>query len=219
MTNEEKNSVLTIEHDLIFSGLGIDPADLAQASTSLRQIEKIIGGRVYNQRILDVGCGSEQLDRMNRCVMPPALPLLLAVCGAQAYGIDPGTQDPRHTDLIQQYGGDIIKLTITSLHKALNEGRNPFGSPLDVVITENVIGDNPDPDFCRRDPENQRLSLADQRSKYLAVCRMVLKPGGVAFFDWSNNQIEDEQRIGKYTYWRKPEQPMSSVNGNLFSSQ
>jgi hypothetical protein len=48
---------------------------------------------------------------------------------------------------------------------------------------------------------------------------MVLKPGGFAFFDWRDDQIGDGQKIGKYTYWRKPEEPTQPVNGNLFSSQ
>lgn len=194
----------------------------------LRLIEQAIGSSVSGRRILDIGCGSTERDyRGRRSTRPPILPLVLAMRGAKAYGIDPGDQDSEHLQYIRDHGGEISQHTLQSFHTLLEQDKNPFRlrNGFDVVVTNDVFGYNADPSHIplegyEHDPtSSESVDLQSQRNLYMDVCTKVLRPGGIALRDWDPDKgLFDYPRL-LYTSWQKPEEPRRSLIGHIFGGQ
>jgi 2-polyprenyl-3-methyl-5-hydroxy-6-metoxy-1,4-benzoquinol methylase len=212
-----KTPELTLDEFRSLGTLGIDSYKASAAQTSLEFIEKTLGKSVHGLTVLDVGCGSAHYDRFNSH-RPPVLTVLMASRGAHVYGIDPYEQENVHNRLVRENGGKFMQLTIESLSSAIGSGHRPFGQrkKFDAVVTQDVIGHNPDLNINQSNADILRY-LSAQRRYYLDICEHILKPGGFAFFDWvpsSDNLYERLQQ--KYYTWQKPEEPRQTLFGRIF---
>ncbi len=203
--------------------MGIDGFKLISVISYLKMIERCTGS-VRNQRILDIGCGSSARDYRGRVSSrPPVLPLVCAMRGAKAYGIDPGPQDNMHLKCVRDHGGEILQHTLASFEEQIKQGTDPFilKQGFDIVVTNDVWGWNPDPSLLHLDSVQGGTldyleDIKKQRELFLGVSAQVLKPGGIALYDWKpDGNIFDRPDL-LYTSWQKPEEPQQTLFGRIF---